>query len=233
MQDVDAKLGITAAIMAIARDYGASQDIAPQTMAECVRLIQREFSFLGLAELRTAYRQWATNKTDAGKRGEMYGGQINAAQIGAVLSAYVEKRRAVVKALTEVAHAVKDAQDKEKRTEAAKARFWEDLQRAINAARAGGVTDWRQVPFFWYQSLKKRGYISFQPGEAQGIYEEAKHLALIEAENRMEQENGLRKVEAMREYERIVSQEEPDEAKTIAQRISVFRKIILNPEFKF
>lgn len=233
LDDTSAKLAITGAIRAVALDYGGNNDIAAQTLAECIRLVQSEFAFLGVNEIRIAYRQWAVNKTDAGKRGEMYGGQINAAQVGAVLSAYVEKRRQVVKALTEAAHAAKDAQDKERRTEAAKARFWQDLQKAIGAARAGGVTDWRQVPYFWYQSLKKRGYINFEPGEAQTIYEEAKELAVIEAGNRVEVENGIRKIEAMREYERIIGELEPNEAKTIAQRLSVFRKVIINKDFKF
>lgn len=228
-----AKLAITGAIRSVALDYGGNNDIAAQTLVECIRLVQSEFAFLGVNEIRIAYRQWAVNKTDAGKRGEMYGGSINAAQVGAVLAAYVGKRRQIVKALTDAAHAVRIAERKERRTAAAKARFWDDLKSAIDRARSGEVTDWRQVPFFWYESLKKRGYINFEPGEAQGIYEEAKELAIIEAGNRIEGVNGIRKIEAMREYERIIGELEPNEAKTIAQRLSVFRKVVINPNFKF
>ena len=159
LPDMDAKLGISRMIKEIAGSYGASQEIEGRTLADCIKLVQVEFGALSLEELRTAYRMWAANKTDAGKRGEMYGGAMNTAQLGAVLAAYCEQRQKIVKELVSRQCEENERAEKERRAERQKSAFAEEFARSLEEARRS-PTDWRDVPEWWFASLKKRGKIN-------------------------------------------------------------------------
>lgn len=229
LPDMDAKRGITVMIKEVAGSYGASQEIEGRTLADCIKLVQMEFGALALEEIRTAYRMWAANKTDAGKRGEMYGGAMNTAQLGAVLAAYCEERQRIVKELVYKQYEENERVEKERRAERQKSTFADEFARSLEEARQN-PTDWRDVPEWWFASLKKRGKINFEPGEAEEIFEEARTLAEMEAEREVGQTTGMKKIDAQRALEAIQGGDEA-RAKVIARKIAVFRKVILNTDF--
>lgn len=207
----------------IVRDYGAREVIHQSIYEEAAKLILEKFSFLGLNEIREAYRLWAAGVTDP-KGAEMYGGTFNAGQLGRVLGAYCEHRKAVIGVyLREVAAAKEQAEDKARR-EKMQAQFEENFPRRIAEARQT-MTDWREVPGFWYQAALDRGLFTITRAEALEILEEARELARLEVENEAEDLETSRRKLLLAVLESADDMEA--KAKAIARKITVFRKLIL------
>jgi hypothetical protein len=92
------------------------------------------------------------------------------------------------------------------------------------------ISDWRDVPEYFYEAIKKRWGIPFENGEAQAIFEDAKELAKLEIKiDESESLGGGLKAR----FEARDRQNNLEEiAKTIARKLTVFRKVIQNPDFQ-
>lgn len=215
-------------VRAISSEYGARREIEPELAQECMKFIFEKFGHLAVDEIRQAYRMWASEELEI-KGAEFYGGSFNVAQIGKVLAAYNEKRKVVLGNYLRIVQEEKERIEQEKREQEMKARFEIEFPARLMKAKET-ITDWREVPEYFYDSIQKRWGIKFEPGEAQEIFEDAKEIARLEIAGTLADSfsGGLKaRFEAM---EREKSFEEI--AKVIARKIAVFRKIIKNPAFR-
>jgi len=217
----------------VAAAYGARNEISAEVFSECTQLILQKFPGLGVNEIREAYRMKAAGELEAlpkGK-GEMYGGVFNAEQLGAVLAAYLEQRRKALAAYLRhqqnEMEAAERAQTKARQQEEFNRRFPELIENMKAEAQ-----DWRDCPFWLYQSAKDRGLIRFDNAEeAHDIFQDAINLARLEAEEAYHdaQEVGGLGVFRMRELQRAMESQDSIQARarTIARQITLYRKIVL------
>lgn len=210
----------------VAKDYGARNTINEDTAKECMRFIFEKFGFLALDEIRYAYRMWASEELEI-EGAELYGGSFNVRQIGKVLAAYNDKRKVVLGRYMIAVQETADEVERLKRETELKEKFEAEFPEIVMKAKVT-ITDWRQVPEFWYDSIKKRWGIEFEPGEAEKILEDAKALALFE----LNQESTA----VMTDFERFEARTRrgnlEETAKVIARKISIFRKVLSNPAFQ-
>lgn len=219
MDQVEAYRQIDLLLPTIAQMYGQRAEVDDLVWKECIRLVYEKFPFLSIAELKEAYRQWSTGEIEA-KGAEMYGGQFNAGQLGKILGAYADRRKRVLGAYLREKEEIKEQEDRETRKRIAQEAFDTAFPHMIANAKKT-ITDWREVPVFWYDAAMSRKMIEFEPGEALRIFEDAKELELIERAN--EQEEGMKSLAD------VFRQEEKnpiERAKVIARKLAVFRKLI-------
>lgn len=209
----------------IAQEYGARHDIPKNVISECIRLIMKKFSYLALDEIREAYREWAAGELKV-KGASTYGGEFNVSQMGKILTAYCNNRRSILGEFIRQRDEHESRLKEKARKERLQAKFEKEFPVLILKKREE-IEDWRQVPEWWYKPIMSRGWVSFEEGEAQTIFEEAQQLAVGELkrlkEERM-QENLIRRLTA-----RLPESE--DLSKSIARKLTIFRKIVLNKDW--
>lgn len=198
--------------------YGGRKEIDPEVLKECSRLIIDKFPHISVPEIREAYRQWSAGEIEV-KGAEMYGGEFNAAQVGKIIGAYCEKRRGVLSAYLREREEEKDREAQAEKRRIMQEAFDAEFPRMIERAR-NEITDWREVPAYWYESANKRGMIKFEPGEAVKIFTDAQELERIERAN--EQEESVTLSDIFRQQEK----DPVERAKVIARKLTVFRKLI-------
>lgn len=211
----------------VAQSYGARHEIDKEVYKECTRLVLSKFPGLGVNEIREAYRMKAAGELELPRgKGEMWGGEFNANQLGEVLAAYMEQRRRALGAyLKLVEEQRREAQRAEivERQKADFLRIFPERVRQVSEAK-----DWREVPEYIFDECRRRKMLKFEPGEADRIMQDAREMAKMEAEYEYEQgvEQGLGvfKLKALRKIaDDSTSLEE--RAKVIARKITLFRKL--------
>lgn len=212
----------------IAKNYGARQEIEKDTLKEITKFIVEHFGFLALDEIRRAYQMWASEQIKV-EGGEIYGGVFNVRQIGKVLAAYNEKRKVVLGNYLRIAQEEKEQAARLEKERWMKEKFEAEFPGILMKAKKT-ITDWREVPEYFYDSIQKRWGIEFEPGEAQKIFEDAKEIARLEIAGTLADSFGGGLKARFEALEREKSFEEI--AKVIARKITVFRKIIKNSTFK-
>lgn len=203
----------------IAKQYGVREKPSDIVVKECISLVGLKFNDLAPDEILEAYRQWASGEIEVPKGGEMYGGQINARQLGAVLTAYSKARHSkIAKYLSEI----KEEEIRERRQalnskkkEAFNVYFKLALSEAIEI-----LEDWREIPVFWYSVLEQRGEINLSPSEKRTVFDDAKELARMEEAERVTDKYQTKKI-----FQSIGNVDDIQIA--IAKKLSVFRFYIL------
>lgn len=218
---VDAKLLIQRTLSEVAKEYGARDDVPPGILFECVRLIGTKFAFLGVDEIREAYRQWAAGEIEA-KGAEMYGGQFNAAQLGKVLSAYSENRKKIVSEYVTASMKAKEELESAKRQEKQRAWYEDNFDMLLQSCRA---EDWREIPHHWFDTAWRRKMFNMSAEQIEEIKRDADELAQMEIETELEETADKYKRKNLQAY--IEAGGTVDRARVIAKKIAVFRFIIL------
>lgn len=202
----------------LAMQYGVREKPASDVVKECIYLIGRKFAYLSPKELREAYRQWASGeiKVDGG---EMYGGQINARQVGAVLGAYSEARR---EKMGKYLFAVAESKERESRArkEAAKKAAFEksfamELSNAIENAKG-----WEEMKGYWFKVLEDRGEIQLTTEQKWDVYNSCEKLAIQEETTRVFDKHKLG-----RQFDQIADRQNIQKA--IAEKVAVWEYYIL------
>lgn len=194
-------------IPAIAKEYGAKNEIGKRLLTECIRLIKRSFLELSIGEIREAYRLWASGEIKV-KGAEMYSGQFNASQLGKILGVYVVNRKKVLNIYLREEQRMRQEKEIMERDEVWKNRFEREFLNSIKSKRQS-IDHWRKVPVWWYRPIVQRGWIVFKEGEAHEIFEEAKRM--VGLEKKLDDTIGLTDQELARQ---------------IARRLSIYRKVI-------
>lgn len=206
-------------ITKLAMQYGNREKIRLEVMQGIIELIGSEFKFLSPHEIKAAYKMWAADEIQADA---MYGGQINAKQVGSVLSAYCEKRRADMAAYLIAVESIKAQQLAEERRQAMREAFENKFPQELKSYIDSGK-DWREIPVFWYDVLEQRGDLMLSKEEKWSIWNDAEKLAIVEENERIHEKRtgGLTS-----QFKTIADRNEIQ--KSIAKRLSVFRYYIQN-----
>jgi len=209
---------LLAELTALAKQYGNRQEIEADTIAEAVRFVVASFPWLGVREIRTAFRWHASGKT-ATSAGEMYGGVFTVRALGAILTAYNDKRKKIVAAYIEKKSAEEMARKEAVRREQMRRNFETNLQASIDRAREQKM-EWQDIPADWHDWMKERGVLTYSDEEKSKAWKEAKMHALREQAEDKNDPNPFKAVAAKnKDYtaRRIV----------IAKKLLVHKKIIL------
>ena len=213
------------ALREAAQHYGARQPVLEGTFTECVRITRKKFAGLGIEEIREAYRMWAAGELNLRKgEAEMYGGQFNAAQLGKVLAAYMEQRKAALGAYLRELEAYQREQERANKAERLRQEYEEGFEKNL---RAFQPKTWREIPFHWFETAWKRGLIRLTEAERQELLADARALALEEAEEEKEGAGIFQR----KQVEKLIQGEGLEgRAKTIARKLALFRKFYQNKQ---
>jgi hypothetical protein len=208
----------------VAEAYGARSQISREAMRECIHLVLSKFSGLGIHEILEAYRMKAAGELHMPKgKGEMWGGEWNANQLGEVLAAYMEQRRLALTAYNRLKHEQEEAAKKAALAEKQRAEFLQRFPQRVEEARQ--AEDWRKVPEYIFDKCLADGIIKFAPGEAQGILEDARELARLEHQNEIEEAIEAGRPLLIRHLRNLEPEDLEGRAKVIARKLSLFRKL--------
>lgn len=168
---------IGAAINWVALRYGVRQEPERETLDECIRLVGAKFGDLSPREIKEAYRMWAADELpNIGSKGEMWGGQINARNLGAVLSAYWESRKNDMAAFLSAVSTKNEREEREQKIAEAKAavedKLHKELQQAVEEADG-----WRDMRAYWFKSLWTRNLLTLTEQQLREIAQEATRIA--------------------------------------------------------
>lgn len=202
-------------------EYGTRQAIPEHVMEEAVRFVLEKFSQLGVKEIRAAYRAWASDQIEV-ENAEIYGGVFNIRQLGSVLSGWVVYRNRII-----AAYERQKSNDEIERKAAERAEKWKtdfevNFPLEIEALKKTAES-WKDVPAYFYDAIQKRWPIKFKPGEAAAIMKEAEQVADLDIEKAKSE--ALADISKRIEFNAVQSSK-VERAKTIAQKMAVFNKVI-------
>lgn len=220
MDSLSANLQVLTAVTRVSLDYGMRAEVPDRIYKECVSIVMEKFAHIGVDEIREAYRANAAGELDTKGKGEMYGGEFNAANFTAIIAAYCEKRRKVVAAYTNALHDAKEqaaAKEKRERLEREFEENFNDLLKQV-AEKAEG---WPDCPEYLYHSCEKRGLIELSVEEKKEIHGRA--IECLRASRILEGmgEKGFT-VSAMR-----ASVNEVERQKVVARQIALWECVIM------
>ena len=163
----------------VAQSYGARTELNPHVLKDCIDLVFRKFSFLGLHEIKEAYRQYSCGDFKS-SAGAMYGGEFNAANLGAVLSGYNRHRKKIIAAYLSEKDEKTRLEEKERKVKDQQERFELEFPIILKKARHRYFSA-DKLPLRWYEMAVRRDMINFEKGEKLKIYNDSKRLAFIHA----------------------------------------------------
>jgi len=208
-------------IALISEQYGGRKDINEDVLDACIDLVENRFGFLSVAEIKTAYEMWASGEIKI-NGAEMYGGEFNAGQLGKVLGGYRDYRKNIIAVFLKEKEE-KEREEKEKqRAQILKEKFNQEFPKKIAQAKKN-FTTWQAVPPFWFDTMKKRGWINLSKEEYQKIWNQSFDLALEEMKNRKEKETNI--------FKKYNGDDLLAIRKNISKQIAVFDKIIKNKKW--
>lgn len=191
----------------IARDYGTRYDLPENVLTECIFLIVEKFNHLAISEIREAYRQHAAGVFEA-KGAEMWGGEFSAAQLGKVLTAYTENRKAVIGEIIRQQQEAQEAARREAQSKALREAFESGFELALHTARQQAKS-WQDIPAFWFDACRRRGWLKLTVEEAENTLSRSRLIA------QNEEQTDLRSM-----FEKGANTDE--RAKVIARKLTVY-----------
>lgn len=220
MDSISADLQTLNLITEVALNYGSRVQAPPMVYKECLEVMQQKFSHLGVDEIREAYRANAAGELETKGKGEMYGGEFNAANFTAVMAAYSEKRRKVIAEYTNALHEAQQAEIEAQIKEKLAAQFEIELPGKLNEL-AEKAEDWQGCPEYLYHSCEKRGMIDLTPAEKREIFARAFDIAKVQMQLK---KSGAVSIAEIRECKNETSE---DRARVIARQIALWECVVM------
>lgn len=165
---------LMAEVLALAKQYGAREDLDAATMNEAVDFIIQSFPWLGVREIRTAFRWHASGKTKT-SAGEMYGGLFTVRALGAILEQYNNTRKKIVAEYLDTKQREEYTRRAAEKEERAKAFFETKLLEDLARAKSEQIK-WEDIPAWWHDSLHSRGILSYTDEEKRQAWEDSRLL---------------------------------------------------------
>lgn len=176
-----AKHGLVA-VQYVAMTYTGASDTATLTPVwnECLLLLRKEFSQIGIEEVRHAFRLAAAGKTDANLIA--YGGVFTVQLFGAAIRAYVEYRKRVYADIVQSEYAKGEAAEREARNASAWKKNTAETVEYLTGlmSKNDRVDSWQKVKEAWFKILEVRGLINVDEAYKKTSWVEAKHEAVAE-----------------------------------------------------
>ena len=209
----------------LSKAYGGREVITEYILDQCCTIVMEQFPFLSLDEIEVAYRMWAAGDLETKGSAEMYGGSFNAGQVGKVLGAYAQHRKKIVAEFLRTKDAVEEARADRTREEHARQKY-ED---ALGEWWLSEQSDWRELPLHRCETAIKRGLVTATDEEKAEILDDARQIAVMELNGRMEDARGrgIRGMGDLRNIEKLLKEDTPPTAQAIYSKLLVFRKHFL------
>jgi len=217
MDTLSANLQVLHAVTEVSLTYGARAEVSVGIYRECVAVMLTKFQHLAPEEILEAFRANAAGEIDTKGRGEMYGGEFNASNFTAIISAFAAKRKIVVAAYSNAKFAAEAALAEEQRRQAAISEFEESLPEKIRSMILTAES-WEDCPAYLFASMRKRGLLDIDRATADEILVLAQQTAISEAAaEKMSQKPILYRLE----------QSPADRAKVIARQMSLWQIVVM------
>lgn len=207
-------------ITEVALNYGSRVEAPPMIYRECLTVMQQKFAHLGVDEIREAYRANAAGELETKGKGEMYGGEFNAANFTAVMAAYSEKRRKVIAAYTNAIHEASEKAKSEARKEKQRMEFEQNFQDILRGL-AEKAEDWQGCPEYLYHSCEKRGLINLTPAEKREIFKRAVDISKVQMQ--LKKDTAI----TVMEIREVANEKHEDRAKGIARQIALWECVVM------
>lgn len=173
------------------------------------------YKLISVDEIRLAFEKFAKQELDINDH-KLYG-KVDLYAIGRILTAYINWRQKIYFAIDSDIQAKKEEEDRLKRLGKVAEEYDKDFDNKLKNFQSPNLED---IPIFWFDICEKRGYIVWEDGEKEKIWEEAKELALKlkpDSDNLIDRKNHLRKIE----------EGNIPRAKALAFKLAVWRKVLL------
>ena len=173
------------------------------------------YKLLAVDEIRLAFEKFAKQELDINDH-KLYG-KVDLHAIGRILTAYINWRQKIYFATDSDIQAKKEEEDRIKRLGKVAEEYDKDFDNKLKNFQSPYLED---IPIFWFDICEKRGYIVWEDGEKEKIWEEAKELALKikpDSDNLIDRKNHLRKIE----------EGNMPRARALALKLAVWRKVLL------
>jgi hypothetical protein len=172
------------------------------------------YKLISVDEIRLAFEKFAKQELDINDH-KLYG-KVDLHAIGRILTAYINWRQKIYFAMDSDIQAKKE-EDRLKRLGKVAEEYDKDFDNKLKNFQSPNLED---IPIFWFDICVKRGYIVWEDGEKEKIWEEAKELALKikpDSDNLIDRKNHLRKIE----------EGNMPRARALALKLAVWRKVLL------
>jgi hypothetical protein len=186
----------------------------PEHLMEVTDFISN-YKLLAVDEIKLAFEKFAKQELDINDH-KLYG-KVDLHAIGRILTAYITWRQKIYFAMDSDLQAKKEEEDRIKRLGKVAEEYDKDFDNKLKNFQSPYLED---IPIFWFDICEKRGYIVWQDGEKEKIWEEAKELALKikpDSDNLIDRKNHLRKIE----------EGNMPRARALALKLAVWRKVLL------
>jgi hypothetical protein len=220
MDSLSADLQTSNVITEVSLKYGSRVEAPKMIYQECLDVMQQKFAHLGVDEIREAYRANAAGELETKGKGEMYGGEFNAANFTAVMAAYSEKRRKVIAAYTNALHEATEKAKSEARKEKQRRDFEENFQNILKGL-AEKAEDWQGCPEYLYHSCEKRGLINLTAHEKREIFARATDIVKVQAQ--LKAETAI----SVSEIRQSANETSEDRARVVARQIALWECVVM------
>ena len=173
------------------------------------------YKLISVDEIRLAFEKFAKQELDINDH-KLYG-KVDLHAIGRILTAYINWRQKIYFAMDSDIQAKKEEEDRLKRLGKVAEEYDKDFDNKLKNFQSPNFED---IPIFWFDICVKRGYIVWEDGEKEKLWEEAKEFALKlkpDSDNLIDRKNHLRKIE----------EGNIPRAKALAFKLAVWRKVLL------
>ncbi|NDG19887.1 MAG: hypothetical protein EB117_16710 [Betaproteobacteria bacterium] len=182
---------------------------------ETADYIGRNYKLISPEEIRTAFELYSTSQLDLDEDVKFYG-KINIHTLGKIINSYILWRNKITYVI-EKEKAEKLEQDiLEKKREILSREYDKDFE---NKLKNFTSDDFNDVPIYWYDIAVRLGYLNWEEGEKEKLWEEAKQLAL------QEKPESDAMIDRKAHLKKIAEGNIP-RARVIAFKLAVFKKII-------
>jgi hypothetical protein len=172
------------------------------------------YKLISVNEIRLAFEKFAKQELDINDH-KLYG-KVDLHAIGRILNAYINWRQKIYFAMDSDIQAKKEEEDRLKRLGKVAEEYDKDFDNKLKNFQSS----LEDIPVFWFDICVSRGYIVWENGEKEKIWEEAKELALKlkpDSDNLIDRKNHLRKIE----------EGNIPRARALAFKLAVWRKVLL------
>jgi hypothetical protein len=186
----------------------------PEHLMEVTDFISN-YKLLAVDEIKLAFEKFAKQELDINDH-KLYG-KVDLHAIGRILTAYITWRQKIYFAMDSDLQAKKEEEDRIKRLGKVAEEYDKDFDNKLKNFQSPNLED---IPIFWFDICVKRGYIVWEDGEKEKLWEEAKELALKlkpDSDNLIDRKNHLRKIE----------EGNMPRARALAYKLAVWRKVLL------
>jgi len=177
--------------------------------------IGRNYKLLAPEELRTTFELYSTQQLELDEDLKFYG-KVNLHTLGKIINSYMLWRNKITYQIEKEKQDKLDEDILLKKREIMSREYDKDFENKLKNFKSENFDD---VPIYWYDTANRLGYLTWEEGEKQALWEEAKQIAL---EEKPDSDN----IYDRKAHMKKIAEGNIPRAKVIAYKLAVFKKII-------